>query len=423
MKLKSYFAETVEQAVSRAKQELGPEAMLVYSREAHAEARYLGSYEVVFAPPEGGRIEASRLPAPPPAPPAPTPWTRTESGPPQPPATGARSMEEPSVERLSLELAVLRRQMERMMAAFARGNGLAPESSRRPGLIAALDPLSRAGVSNEIVEQLAGRLSAAAGALTPLGDLDQAGMLALRREMGAMFSVDSSLGVADAGPRYVALAGPPGAGKTTTLVKLAVAYGLKCRKPAQLISMDTWRIGGADQLRSYAAILGVGFLALETAGALAQALEEHRHKDLVLIDTPGLSENDMDAAEDLAAFLRSRSDIDTHLTLTASMNSADLRRAVDRYERFNPSKLLFTKVDETSLPGTIFSEAVRTSKPVSFLTSGQRIPEDLQEAAKDGVLDLILGCPTSGSEAQDLDAALADPFEPGRQRERQAAAA
>ena len=167
--------------------------------------------------------------------------------------------------------------------------------------------------------------------------------------------------------------------------------------------MDTCRVGGADQLRSYAAILGVGFQAIETPGALAQAIEEHRHKDLVLIDTPGLSEKDLDAADELAAFLRLRSDIDTHLTLTASMKTADLTHAVDRYERFRPAKLLFTKMDETGSLGTILNEAVRTAKPVSFLTGGQRIPEDLEEASKDRILDLILGsrldaieCPESG---------------------------
>ena len=81
--------------------------------------------------------------------------------------------------------------------------------------------------------------------------------------------------------------GPPGAGKTTTLVKLAVHYGLTSRRPVALLSTDTYRVAAAEQLRSYAAILGVAFQVVETVGALAQSLEEHRAKDLILIDTPG----------------------------------------------------------------------------------------------------------------------------------------
>jgi len=175
------------------------------------------------------------------------------------------------------------------------------------------------------------------------------------------------------------------------LVKLAANYALRARRPAQILSIDMYRVGAAEQLRSYAAILGIGFQALDTPRSLAQALEEHRHKDLVLIDTPGHSEKDIDVGHDLADFFRKHPEIDVHLTLTASMKSADLKHAVDRFNRFQPRKLLFTKLDETASPGTMLSEAVRTGKPISFLTDGQQIPEDIREADKDFLLDKIFG--------------------------------
>jgi flagellar biosynthesis protein FlhF len=386
MRLKSYFAESVEAAMEQARKELGPEAMLVYSREALPEARYLGSYEVVFSQPAKAAGESSRETAPPRKP------VRPEPG-------GA---EGPSVAKLSREVARLREQMERMAASAVRARPPADAGWHPTSVAEVLGRLSEAGVAAEITEEVAGRLRVRPEMEALARDGNVAAMRELvRAELGSMFTVDARLGLEDGASKVVALVGPPGSGKTTTLVKLAVSYGLKSRRPVQLISMDTWRVGGAEQLRSYAAILGVGFEALETPGALAQALEAHRSKGLVLIDTPGQSAQDMDAGEDLATFLKSSWEVDTHLTLTASMKSADLRRAVDRYERFRPAKLLFTRVDETSSFGTILNEAVRTGKPVSFLANGQQIPEDLAEASREDILDLVLSNWTDGAESGD----------------------
>src|ERR1019366_6097564 len=128
---------------------------------------------------------------------------------------------------------------------------------------------------------------------------------AVRAEIEQRILVNSTLAAAN-GPRVVALAGPPGAGKTTMLAKLAVTWGLAERRPLALVSMDDFRVAGADQLRSYATILGAGFQALDSVGALAQVLDEHQGKRLVLIDTPGYGPRDMDRAAGLARLLSPR---------------------------------------------------------------------------------------------------------------------
>ena len=184
-------------------------------------------------------------------------------------------------------------------------------------------------------------------------------------------------------------------------MKLAVNYGLAARRPALLLSMDTYRVAAAEQLRSYAAIIGVGFSVLETVAALAQAIEENRGKDLIFIDTPGLGFGDMEEAAQLSGFLAARSDIDIQLVLSCSMKSADLIRVVDSYERFRPRRLLFTKLDETGSFGSLLNETVRTGKPLSFLTNGQRIPEDLEAASRNRISKLIF----SGHPARVLSAA------------------
>ena len=361
MRIKSFYAGTVEAAVSLARREMGAEAMLVESRRAPLESRHLGEYEVVCAlVPEAGSA----------------PEPESES-PPDP--------------RLAIELAEMRRQLDLMSRTITRSawsgtrwSSAAPELSAWHGLLTAAD------LDGEIVAQLldgAGRASPDAAVREAL----------VAEQLGQRILVDASLGAPRAGkPVIAALVGPPGAGKTAMLAKLAVACGLALRRSLALISMDDYRVAGADQLRSYAAILGAAFQAPDNLAALAQAIAEFRGKQLILIDTPGYGPRDMDRAADLAQFLSKHLDGSTHLVLTATMKSADLKSVAERFEIFHPSSLMFTRVDETRSFGTAVSLSAALEKPISFLGTGQQIPEDLEGATKARILDL-LGASSNGS--------------------------
>jgi flagellar biosynthesis protein FlhF len=364
MKIKSYFSATVESAMAKARQELGPDAMLVNSRKAPPESGHPGQYEVVF-----GLVE-SRSAA---------------------PETVSQGRD-----RLSTDVAELKKELEAMRRALTRSAFAPPEwLSAAPDLSDAYAVLT----ANEVAPELAREIMHGAEARASKSELPEAGRAqiyqrALVDEVQSRFIAQPGLGRADSTPRITALVGPPGAGKTTTLVKLAVHYGLAARRPVMLLSMDTYRIAAAEQLRAYAAILGVGVEVLGTVTALAQALQENSGKDLILIDTPGLSHGDIGGesgdASLLARFLRSRADIDTQLAIPASMKPADATRMVDAYAVFQPQRLLFTRMDETSSFGPILNEATRTRKPVSFLTNGQRIPEDIEEATAGRITGLML---------------------------------
>ena len=189
------------------------------------------------------------------------------------------------------------------------------------------------------------------------------------------------LGAAKPRPHIVALVGPPGCGKTTTLVKLAVNYGLASRRPVLLLSMDTYRVAAAEQLRSYAAILGVGVSsARDRHGAGAghrgepgQGTDLHRHAR-VRLRRPGRRGGPGAVSLDAAGH--------RHATGPAGLHEGRRPGAVvDSFEIFRPQRLLFTKLDETSSFGPIVNESARTGKPVSFLATGQRIPEDLETAS------------------------------------------
>jgi flagellar biosynthesis protein FlhF len=354
MRLKSFFADTIEEAIQRAHQEMGPEALLVNSKASTHEARHLGAYEVVCAVDHDTRLEETKISS-----------SRVEQ--PQPP-----------VDKLSHEVSELKQQMERLALALARsGAGMAGIASD-PELSKIFATLTQAELDADLAYDVVAQIGAPKTTE------------ALRAVLGRLIHTDNQLGRPDSCPPAVALIGPPGSGKTTTLVKLAVRYGITARKPAQILSLDTYRIGAAEELRSYASILGIGFQVIETTVALAQALEEHRQKDLVLIDTPGLARNEMDWFGDLARFLAGCAGIEAHLVLPASMRTSDLKRAAEQYDVLRPSKLLFTRVDETETFGPILNQSIRMGKPVSFLSSGQRIPEDLEPASTELILDLIL---------------------------------
>jgi flagellar biosynthesis protein FlhF len=368
MKIKSYFSSSVEEAIGRARHELGAEAMLLKSCKASPEARHLGEYEVVFAAGEPERHPAASEPR--------------------------------AAEHLAGEVAELKKQLESMRRALTRSAfapapwpGAAPEFAESCAWLIAQEVAP--DLARDIVGAAASRAGEAAGPKSGISE----GVLV--EEIESRLQVEAVLGCGDTRPRVVALVGPPGSGKTTTLVKLAVNYGLTCRRPVLLLSMDTYRVAAADQLRSYAAILGVGFQLIETVAALAQTLEENQGKELIFIDTPGCGFADLDSGSDLARFLASRQDIDTQLVLSSSMKSADVCRVVDAYNIFRPGRLLFTRLDETAAPGSILNETVRTGKPLSFFGTGQRIPEDLEAACPRRLSELIL----SGRPAQAASAA------------------
>jgi flagellar biosynthesis protein FlhF len=142
-----------------------------------------------------------------------------------------------------------------------------------------------------------------------------------------------------------------------------------------------------EKLRNFAGILGTGFTAANTMRELIEAVDEYRSKNLLLIDTPGYGGNDFDGARDLAGYLSKLAPKEVHLVLPASMKRADLLRCIRQFEQFKPDYLAFTKLDETESFGAVISAAIEAGKPLSFFASGQCIPEDLEAASAEALLE------------------------------------
>src|SRR4051812_22770703 len=273
MRLKSYFAGTVESAIRLARQEMGEDAMLVNSRKAPPEARHLGAYEVVFAPDPDLRLETAR----------------------------PQKVEEPAApagSSLIQEMAEMRRQLDKVSAQVSRSSA---RSRRRPAPSnPALDDVEELLGAHEIAGDLSGHLLRNLESL-PLTASRNDALHALRQDLHNRLAVSAELSPwsLEGGPRAIAaLVGPPGAGKTAMLAKLAARHGVAARRSTHVISYDSHRIASGEPLRSYAAILGIGFEALDTVAALAQSLKENSRKELILIDTPGYSADDFDLSSD-----------------------------------------------------------------------------------------------------------------------------
>jgi flagellar biosynthesis GTPase FlhF len=178
--------------------------------------------------------------------------------------------------------------------------------------------------------------------------------------------------------KTVAMVGPAGRGKTSSLVKIAVRYGLGKQIPVRIYLAGMHGVGAVEQMAKYAAILGTPFQAVESLESLHLALAGDTWKGLVLIDTPAITPGpEMEA---MAKFFGRHGEVERHLVLRADAHSADMQCMLSRFAPVHPTRLLFTGVDEAVGMGAAVETMVRSGIPAALLGTGPRIPGDLEEA-------------------------------------------
>ncbi|MGQ9646415.1 MAG: hypothetical protein ACUVWO_07760 [Thermodesulfobacteriota bacterium] len=192
------------------------------------------------------------------------------------------------------------------------------------------------------------------------------------------------------GPKIWSFIGPTGVGKTTTLVKLAAHFRIRHAKKTTLITLDTYRIGAVEQLKSYGLLLDVPVEIAIDPEQLKQVIERNRHQDILLIDTPGRSPSQRGDLQELKSLLTVHPQIENHLLLSATTKEQDLRRAVERFSLLPIASYIFSKIDETEEYAPMLNQLMRDRRPLSYLTCGQRVPEDIVLATKGKVAELVL---------------------------------
>lgn len=183
--------------------------------------------------------------------------------------------------------------------------------------------------------------------------------------------------------------GPTGVGKTTTIAKLAANLSLRQKKRVGLISIDNYRVAAMEQLKAYASILGIPCLPAFNKKDMRFALSRMQEKEVILIDTAGRSHYDTDHINELIRLLGDDIPVERHLVLSVTINETEMEAAAENFGRLGLQSYVFTKLDEARSRGVIVNQIMKMRIPISFITNGQRVPEDIAAASKIGILRLL----------------------------------
>ena len=195
------------------------------------------------------------------------------------------------------------------------------------------------------------------------------------------------LGGLDYSKKYVHVLGPTGVGKTTTIAKMAARAVLEKKKKIGFITTDTYRIAAIDQLKTYAALLQAPVEIVYNLADYHNAIEKMGHLDLIFIDTAGRNFKEEKFVHDLKDLIHFSENSQSYLVLSLTSKQKDLEVVIEKFSSVPIEKLIFTKLDETNSIGTMFNLMIKYSKGLAYYTNGQEVPEDIEAADINGLLE------------------------------------
>jgi flagellar biosynthesis protein FlhF len=418
MKVKTFHALTMQDAMRAIKEELGPEAIILSSKEVRQGGRMLRLFnrpvlEVMAAceqdppramPPPRDDTSESRArqlsgerAASPPAVQSFHETLRSALGPATAPAEAAVAEpvappKQPAGEEWKRHrLRHLRGELRELSRLLAES--LPPETQS----IGAQVPPPFARLCRSFVHQ--GMRPSTAEALG--GDLlqrlgndglcdEEAVTRALQQAIARRVRVSGPVHSREGGRAVGLILGPSGSGKTSIVTKLAAHHRIELKQSVALVTFDAYREASVEQLRRYARALGVPFASARSPRQLYEGLRRHGRADVVLIDMPGVGPEDVASAGELHRLLGEESDMATHVVLPASAQERDLRGIIERVKALPSLHILFTKLDETESFGIIVDLARYTGLPLSYWGVGQRVPEDIELASPERLAEFLM---------------------------------
>ena len=390
MSIHTYRANSLHEALDLVRRDLGPDAAVLHTREVAGMLGWLsGSRQIEVA--ASNTVEVpSRLPA-------------ELALAAQPPTALGESFEQDFAAQFRREFKSRLDDSDSLVEDLCRDSDamfVVPPSGGRP---------AKAGTTNTLPEPLQSLLAELAAGGVP-DDLAREFVLRLRLTLAGdevyhearlkarlagliadEIDVRGPIQVVPGRRRLVALVGPTGVGKTTTLAKLAAHFRLREERSVGLIAADTYRIAAIDQLETYAGILNVPLEVAATPRQMREALARLGKLDVIFLDTAGRSPRDETQLRELKALLAEAQPDEIHLVLSAAAPSATLAGVARSFTALGASALLLTKLDENLAPGGLLPLLCRSRLPLGYITHGQNVPDDIGLADRGRLARLILG--------------------------------
>ncbi|VBB08077.1 flagellar biosynthesis protein flhf [Lucifera butyrica] len=358
MKVKLFIADTMQDALARVKSDLGRDAVILHTRRIH-KGGFLGFFRrekvEVMAAIDSRETAESRKKA-------------ADSSP-------VPAEAEPKVTAMQSELTSMRKLIEQVLYKMPK-----PENQPSPFW----ETLIKNDVTAEIASNLVQGLPAMTGQDEPI-----VRQLLLERISNCLQNV-AGISLDGFACKTVALVGPTGVGKTTTIAKLAANFSLRDGCKVALITADTYRIAAVEQLKTYGDIMGIAVDVVYTPEELKTAILRHQDKKLVLIDTAGRSPHNQDQLAELKELLAAVPSAEIYLVLSATTKYKDALEIVNKFSICSPHKFLFTKTDEASTLGLILNLLYQYPAALSYISTGQSVPDDIEIANSVKLANLIL---------------------------------
>ena len=379
MKVKKFYGETTEEAVDKVRRELGANAIILHEKEVLPQGiwRFFKrpSVEIVAAREEQVKNHRKEIKKEEKV----LVYDRMGTG--NPPA-----LREKNDDALSKELKDMKKILNTLVQEKNEGNfPTVLQGVHQKPILDLYKQLKLQDVQESIIEDLIEDLKKI------ITEQDSQEVLSRKIRQILKQKLEEKVIMKDFKPKSknVVFVGPTGVGKTTTIAKLAARFALEEGKKVGMISADTYRIAAVEQLKTYGEILSIPIKIVYEPGEIKNTLESFSDRDLVLVDTAGRSHRNEEQIKELQELLDSMEDKEIYLVLSATSSTKDLQVITKHYEFLKDYKIIFTKTDEATTYGGILNSAIENDKPVLYLTNGQSVPDDIENASVEKLIALF----------------------------------
>jgi len=413
MRIKKFEAETLQEALAKIKRDFGPEAVILHTKKykrggifglfGRETTEVTAGIDINIDRPKQTQQIPYEKPAP--QPPAMQPQYKSQSSPQQQsPRIAAQPRLEPMVqvynrvEDISLKNDTLARELSEGKVSLSGSlrpvrDNMGTSGSAGPALKSGIGRIQKMLIDNGVEENLVYRTLQNINSQLTDTQINNKVFIEqyLYDYLSNMVQVSGPIKTTPGTSKVVAFIGPTGVGKTTTIAKLAAKYALIEGKSVVMITADTYRIAADLQLKKYGEIMGIPVEIVLTPADFKKVINKHLDKDLIFFDTAGRSPRNRQHLAELKEFLEVHSPIETHIVISSVTKYFDALSIINNFGMVPIHRMLFTKLDETKNYGMLLNLSVGSGGiPISFLTVGQNVPDDLEVADPKVISRLVI---------------------------------